>query len=447
MNLVRQDIHPGLCVLVRALDGQVMQAQLGFANVELAIPLGPDSVFNAGSVAKQITAYLAMLTSRSGSLDLGAPVADFIPQMRVPGITVTDLIRHGSGLRDVESLLSLAGFRELDHYTGDDLLALAYRQADRAEPPGRFLYSNTNYLVLAKILETIHGTGLQQLADQLVFAPLEMYTACFKTDPREVITCAVSSYELATDGRWQHRVRPVTLPGPGSLWCSADDLDRWLSHLHQEWAGQDFHAPPFDAEIGYLPSDHPPYRYGAGLYTDNAAPEGSAVFHYGHEHGFSTAIRLASNGLRLVCLSNNAHIDADHVAAHIKQHLTHGGTFNEIRTYLRTFEMADGTAPKRAAPAAPINPSAPATQHTWLGTFACDEVPGVLRLSRHGPALYLWRRGTADQLTRTCAEGRTYTGSGYTLTVLTADALTNGHLDAFRLDLTRAPALRYRLTR
>lgn len=130
------------------------------ANLELATPIGPDAVFNVGSVAKQITAYLAVLAARHGSLDLGTPVADLLPQTRVPGVTVTDLIRHDSGIRDAESLLSLAGFRELDHYTSDDLLALAYRQTDRAEPPGRFLYSNTNYLMLTKILETIHGTDL-----------------------------------------------------------------------------------------------------------------------------------------------------------------------------------------------------------------------------------------------------------------------------------------------
>jgi Beta-lactamase len=307
-------------------------------------------------VAKQITAYLAVLAARSGSLDLGAPVADFLSQMRVPGITVTDLIRHHSGIRDAESLLSMAGFRELDHYTSDDLLALAYRQADRAEEPGRFLYSNTNYLMLAKILETIHGTTLQQLADQLVFAPLGMHTAHFKTDSREVIPHAVSSYKPTTDDQWQHQARHVTLPGPGSLWCSAHDLDCWLGHLHQEWAAQGFHAPPFDAEISYL------------------------------------------------------HSDADHVASHIVQCLTHGGTLDEIHACLGAFAIRAGTAPKHMASAAPTDP----------------------------PAL-------ADQLARTCAKGQTYAGPGYTLTIPATDTLTNGHLNTFTLDLVRAPALHYRL--
>lgn len=446
MNVARPDIRPGFCVLVRASDEQLMQAQAGLANIELATPLGPNSVFNVGSVAKQITAYLAVLAARNGLLDLGMPIAEILPQTRVPGTSIADLVRHTSGIRDAESMLALAGFRELDHYTGDDLLALAYRQKDRAVPPGRFLYSNTNYLILAKILETVHGTSLQQLSDHLVFTPLEMRTARFKTDSRETIPQAVSSYKRTVDGRWQHQARPVTLPGPGSLWCSAPDLDRWLGHLHQEWAKQGFDAPPFDVEIGYLPSDHKLYRYGAGLYTDSTAPDGGVVFHYGHEHGFSAATRLAYNGLRIVCLSNDADIHADHVAAHIVQHLAHGDALSEISASLDILGV-NGAAPKRPTLAAPTDPPAPADHHTWLGTFACDQVPGVLRLSRHGTTLYLWRRGTADHLACTCAEGRTYDGPGYTLTFPAADNLTKCDLDAFTLDLDRAPALRYRIIR
>jgi CubicO group peptidase (beta-lactamase class C family) len=447
MDVANKDIHPGVCVLVHTPDGRLMRAQVGLANVELSIPLSPDAVFNVGSVAKQITAYLAVLTARCGSLNLGAPVADVLPQTRVPGITVTDLIHHDSGIRDAESLLSLAGFRELDHYTSDDLLALAYRQADRAVLPGRFLYSNTNYLMLAKILETIHGISLQQLADQLVFKPLGMRTARFKADPCDVIAQAASSYKQTPDGRWRHQARPVTLPGPGSLWCSAPDLDRWLEHLKQEWAQQGFHAPPFGVEIGYLPSGHPSCRYGAGLYTDTMALEGGAVFHYGHEQGFSAATRLDRNGLRIVCLSNHADIHADHVAAHIVQYLAHGGALDKIRTYLGALGTKGDTAPKHNVPTALTDPPVPADQHTWLGTFTCDEVPGVLRLSRHGPTLYLWRRGTADQLARARTEEQTYAGPGYTLTVPTTDTLNHGHPTTFTLDLDRAPALHYRIIR
>ncbi|MGW8778736.1 serine hydrolase [Streptomyces sp. NPDC055796] len=139
-----------------------------------------------------------------------------------------------AAIRDAESLLSLAGFRDLDHYTADDLRTLAYRQDQRAVPEGRFLYSNTNYLLMTEILQTVHGTTLPGLARYHLFKPLGMNTTHFKTDPLQIIPRASSAYRATFHG-WQHTEAPVTLPGPGTLWTTADDLDRWLAHLHQYW--------------------------------------------------------------------------------------------------------------------------------------------------------------------------------------------------------------------
>ncbi len=120
---------------------------------------------------------------------------------------------------------------------------------------------------------------------------------------------------------------------------------------------------------------------------------------------------------------------------------------DKIPTSLGTLGTANSVPTTCTTRAAQIDPPTPVDQHTWLGTFTCDQVPGALRLSCRGPALYLWRRGTADQLARTCSEGRTYAGPGYTLTIPAAGNLTNCDLNAFTLDLDRAPALRYRIIR
>jgi CubicO group peptidase (beta-lactamase class C family) len=449
MNSPGTHIAPGICLLVRDAGGHVIEVQSGVANLEHLVHLAPGSVFNVGSVAKQITAYLAVVTARAGSLDLDTPVADILPRLRVPEVTVANLIRHDSGIRDAETLLSLAGFRDLDHYTAADLLALAYRQAKPAIDQGRFLYSNTNYLMLAAILETVHGTSLQEIAELLVFTPLGMRTARFKADVRDVVHGAVCSYALSDVG-WQHQARPVTLPGPGSLWCSARDLDLWLTHLHQEWVRQGVQWPPFHAEVGDVVSDQQGYRYGAGLYVDAESPDGIAVFHFGHEQGFSAVTRLAANGARTICLSNNSDIRADRLAATIDPH----ASTNAIKTALETVMATADCRPRAATPAGcspktgPEPNRQPLTftgEHVWQGTYACDEVPGTVRLSNDGTDLRLWRRGTADRLTHADLTGRTHAGPGYTLTILAPDPITHGRPDAFILDLTRAPGLHYEL--
>jgi CubicO group peptidase (beta-lactamase class C family) len=429
--------QPGLTLRVHPAGEPPAQACTGLASLELAAPITENTAFNTGSVAKQITAHLLIRSARTQLLALNQPVHDILPRFRIPGVTVADLIQHHGGVRDAESLLSLAGFRDLDHYTADDLLELAYRQHHRAIAPGRFLYSNTGYLLLAEILRHIHGTSLQEIAGQQIFTPLAMTSARFQADPRQVIPGAAASYQPATAG-WIRRQRPVALPGPGSLWCTADDLDRWLTYLHQERNGHGTAGRPLpsESELTYRPSDHAPCTYGPGLYAD-PRPGHTAVFHNGHEQGFSAAAHLTHTGLRVVCLSNHADIAADRITATALTELARNPGADPGQL-LRTAIKAAAPVPPATSATGSRHSDPDAPEHTSLGTYTCDDVPGVLRLTRSDGTLYLWRRGTSDRLTRTSAQA--YTGDGYVLT-LYADLAD--HPRSFVLDLDRAPGLYY----
>ncbi len=427
---------PGLILRIHPGDEPAVQAHDGAASLELGAPIVENTAFNVGSVAKQITAYLCVRAARDGLLQLDRAVNSVLPRFRVPGVTVAELIQHHGGIRDAESLLSLAGFRDLDHYTADDLLQLAYRQNDRAVEPGRFLYSNTGYLLLVEILRHVHDAPLQEIAEQQVFTPLGMSSARFKSDPREVIAGAASSYQPTATG-WSHLQRPVTLPGPGSLWCTVDDLDRWLGHLWHEWQTTPGCPLPLEQHLSYRPSDHAPFTYGAGLYAD-ARPGRTAVFHYGHEQGFSAATRLTSTGLRIVCLSNHSDIAADHVAASVMADLARDSGTNAGQLLSRAVR----NQPSPRATAADDRGSDGEMPHAPIGTYACGEVPGTVRLTHSGDSLYLWRRGTRDLLTATGPT--TYTADGYTLTLPTKPTgRTEARFDGFVLDLDRAPGLHY----
>lgn len=425
---------PGISLLVHPADQPPVHLHTGNANLELAVPIGETTAFNVGSVGKQITAHLVMHTARHGLLSLDQPAARFLPRLRVPDVTIADLLLHHGGVRDAESLLSLAGFRDLDHYTANDLVELAYRQSGRAVPPGRFLYSNTGYLLLAEILRSVHGTDLDELARHMVFTPLGMTSAHFRTDPGQVIPGAAASY-ITTHHGWKHCARPVTLSGPGSLWCTAADLDRWLSHVHRDWAEKP-QTLPFASELPYQLSDHEPYLYGPGLYAD-PRPTHTAVFHYGHEQGFSAATHLTEQGLRVISLSNHAAIAADHIAATVLTAL-HRDPGQDLDSLLAHAVGAHHPIPPAAQPPAPDTDRASEIPHTMLGTYTCDQVPGTLRLSSQNGALYVWRRGTPDRLTPTSST--TYKADGYTLTL---QGQWGTRPNSFILDLERAPDLLY----
>ncbi|MEY9956727.1 serine hydrolase domain-containing protein [Streptacidiphilus sp. MAP5-52] len=424
---------PGLSLLVHRPGEPPAQHYTGTAHLETGTPIGPATTFNVGSVAKQFTAHLTVLADQDNRIGLARPAADMLPQLKIPDVTLADLITHHGGIRDAESLLPLAGFRDLDHYTAADLLTLAYRQDQRAVPAGRFLYSNTGYLMLTQILETVHGAELPTIAEAALFGPLAMTATVFKDDPQRVVCGAASSYRQTAGGGWEHAEQPVALAGPGSLWSTAADLDRWLGHLHAQWQASGTPLPGA-YRVPYRPSDHSPDSYGPGLYSTHQGGH-AAVFHFGHEQGFSAAVYLDRGGLRVIALSNNAHATADHAASQVVTALRRDPDA-DVGATLERQASANGR-PAADAPTAPKPKTTGDQPHTMIGTFTCDQVPGSVRLSHSNGDLYLWRRGTHDRLNR--VGPTSYTGPNYALTLADPDA----PISTFVLDLDRAPGLHY----
>jgi CubicO group peptidase (beta-lactamase class C family) len=431
--------RPGLSAHIRTADGRVRRAEIGSARLDHPTPITDRTTFNVGSVAKQITAHLAVAAARRGELSLDRPVREILPRFPLPEVSIGALISHRSGVRDAESMLSLAGIRELDHYTADDVITLACRQRQPVAP-GTFLYSNTNYLLLTKVLEAVSGTSLTELAEATVFRPLGMTATVFRTSPRQVIAGAAESYSRRGT-RWISQSRPVTLAGPGSLYSTASDLDRWLSFVAEAWSSARAGDLPWSDLVPYEPIQDG-HRYGPGLYA-YATPDITMVFHHGHEDGFSAATSVRRDGTRMVCLSNDADVAADEVVRQINADLPPDGTDDDLATLLRSA----AAVPRAAEPAEPA-PIGPSHTHAWNGTYTCADVPGAVGLSRQDGATYLWRRSTATLLMP--HDDGTFTGPGFALVVEgDGDAapgsasVADGAPECFRIDLLRAPGLRY----
>ncbi|MBW8481909.1 hypothetical protein [Actinomadura parmotrematis] len=132
-------------------------------------------------------------------------------------------------------------------------------------------------------------------------------------------------------------------------------------------------------------------------------------------------------------MSNNAEIAADRVAATLLRALREHPERDLNDLLSRAATMVPQPRPTSHA----NRPKGKPAPHLELGAFTCDQALGTLRLTLSGDALYLWRRGTAEQLTKIKME--TCAGSGYTLT-LSGD---RSQPDGFVLSLDRAPELPY----
>jgi len=119
----------------------------------------------------------AALAIAQGKLGADDDVRKYVPELPDYGRTVTirHLVHHTSGLRDVNTLMVLAGRRDEDAFDNEAVLRIVARQKALNFMPGdEHLYSNSGYAMLALAVERATGTPFAAYADASIFQPLGM---------------------------------------------------------------------------------------------------------------------------------------------------------------------------------------------------------------------------------------------------------------------------------
>lgn len=231
---------PG-CAVGVIRDGKlVYERGYGMANLDYDIPNGPRMVYYVGSVSKQFTAAAIGLLSLEGKLSLDDDIRKYIPELPdyratygVP-VTIRQLVHHTSGLRDIYTLMSLAGLRMEDVMTDDGALALIARQKALNFAPGsEYLYSNSGYWLLGQVVARVSGQPLRAYADARIFRPLGMTNTHFHDDPGHVMKNRAMSYER--DGAGGYRIaylQNFDKTGAGGLYSTVEDLAKWDANFY-----------------------------------------------------------------------------------------------------------------------------------------------------------------------------------------------------------------------
>src|SRR5215469_4660473 len=233
---------PG-CALGVIRDGAfIYRKGYGLASLELGVPLSSRSVFYMASVSKQFTAASVVLAAEQGYLSLDDNVRKYIPEVPDYGhpITLREMLHHTSGFRDVLGLLDLSGRSPADLHPKPELIDLVARQkALNYDPGAEYLYSNTNYFLLAEIVSRATKKPFSQFAAENIFIPLHMTHTRFYDDHTLVVPGRVAAYEPAPNGGflvdWSTNFDKV---GDGGLMSSVDDLLLWDRNFYNNKLGK-----------------------------------------------------------------------------------------------------------------------------------------------------------------------------------------------------------------
>ena len=299
---------PG-CALGVIRDGNfIYKKGYGAGSLELGVPLTPESVFYMGSVSKQFTAASVVLAAEQGFLSLDDDIRKYVPEIPSYGKTITlrEMLHHTSGLRDILSLLFLAGRNSEDIHPTIELLDLLSRQKALNFAPGdEFLYSNTNYFLISVVIRRATGKPLSQFSEENIFKPLGMTHTRFYDDRSVVLPGRVAAYAPRPGGGF--RVDWSTnfdMVGGGGLMSSVDDLLLWDRNFYDNRLGKGSFLKEMQTQ-GVLNSGKQ-IEYALGLFISKyrGLP---IVAHDGANFGYrTTLLRFPQQKFSVVCLCNLA---------------------------------------------------------------------------------------------------------------------------------------------
>jgi len=175
--------------IVVAENGNIVYKQsLGYADFPSKKLNGDSSRFSIGSVSKIFTAVAILQLKEKGKLKLDDPLVKYLPRFRYPEITIRHLLSHTSGLPDYELYGKLVDQNPQKIFSNKDILpSLQLWEKPLSFTPGdKWQYSNTNFSLLAILVEKLSRMTFQDYVEKKIFQPAKMSDTYFLTDTMNI---------------------------------------------------------------------------------------------------------------------------------------------------------------------------------------------------------------------------------------------------------------------
>ncbi|HET7879681.1 MAG TPA: serine hydrolase [Acetobacteraceae bacterium] len=303
----------------------IVHESAGMASIEHGVLIGQGTAFRIASVSKQFTCAAILLLAQEVRLSIEDDVRRYIPALPDLGhrITLSHLMHNTSGIRDMLEIMRLGGADLAHPCTPQDLLDGVCRQRGlNFEPGSRYLYSNSSFMLLGRVVEQVSGQSLRDFLDRRIFAPLGMNATRHVERTTEVVPNLATGYMPAPEGGWLRAQHGFPLHGEGGLVSSVTDLALW----HANFASTRVGGPALaNALMTMTPfsSGHPnTYARGLRLRTYRGV---RTVGHDGLWPGYrSSFVRIPDCDAAVICLSNDAAADPQDLAFRVVDVLING---------------------------------------------------------------------------------------------------------------------------
>jgi len=299
---------PGAVVAVMRGGTVKLCKGYGLASIELGVPIGPGTRFRIASVSKQFTVTAALMLAADGKLRLSDAPHEHLRELAPLPVTIDQMMRNCSGLPDFLELLRLGGHGLDKPARPEDLYAACVRNRHlNFKPNSRFLYSNTNFLLLGLIVERLSKMKLGDFLAERIFKPLGMSSTQLASGMDAVIPGLATGYLGDAKTGFRRAAHAYPQGGEGGLTSTVEDLLIWSRHFDQPTLLPST-LPAQLAAVSPLAGKHV-NKYRRGVQADNLRGL-ATIGHGGLWPGFRTEfLRVPGADLTVVVIANLGSID------------------------------------------------------------------------------------------------------------------------------------------
>ena len=253
------------------------------------------------SASKPFMSLAILRLVQENKLSLNDSIKKFFPEIPFPGITVSMLLSHRSGLPNYLHFMDHSDWNRKVYATNEDV----YRILCRDKPEGgslpnrHFSYSNTNFILLAMIVEKLSGLSYPDFMKQKFFDPIGMkdtYVFSLKD------TLKATPSFTATGRLWDYDYLDGTY-GDKNIYSTPRDLLKFDQALY---TGQLIRSSLLDT--AFVPQSHERasvHNYGLGWRILEFPNAKKVIYHFGKWHGCNAAFaRLTDEKVTIIILGN-----------------------------------------------------------------------------------------------------------------------------------------------
>ena len=223
---------PGAVISIVQNGEAIFEHCVGMANIEHSIPITKETKFNIASCSKMFVASACIKLQQDGFININNPAIQYLDNLDISeDITIKHLLSMTSGIYEGYDLFPICGsFNDAYHAADDHIEILNSLKSSNGKAGNNFIYNNSNYIILARIIEKVTGKHLDDYLNETIWQPLGMNNTSGDEAASNININIASPYYKEHNKLTKGQICKTSL-GNGHIISNLKDLKIWANIL------------------------------------------------------------------------------------------------------------------------------------------------------------------------------------------------------------------------